>query len=335
MTDFFITLLQKEIAPFLHDLAPIGTMLLRGVFFCAFILIAGFIVGWGREKLQARIRMRRSLSLKRMFCRFCVRMLKRSAVPDRAQKTLFVAAPLFAFVFSLFFFFFMPVNSKYFLQNDFSFLYFLFTASCGVYAFIVGGWSSGSRYSFFGAIRLIAQSLACQPVLTVVVVTILMTAGGTDMQTVIRAQKHLWFIVPHFPLFILYLLSTSMMLAQAPFGSPKSNRELSGGIYSEYGGALYALFLISENVLTLLCAVVGSILFLGGTEPLFGVERQEVWLAAKTAGILFVLMLMKECLPDWRTDRIIDISFKKYLPFSLAWLTVTASVLYCFQGGRW
>lgn len=332
MTGFLKSFVYKELFPFLHDLMPIGSTLLHGALFCFFVLFSTFAVCWGREKLLARMQMRRSGSLKSMICRGIVGLLKCPAVPDRSQKTLFVAAPLFAFVFSLFFFFFMPVGSSSGLSLDFSMLYFLFTASCGVYAFIVGGWCSSSRFSFFGAVRLIAQSLACQPVLAIVIVTVLMTAGGSDLQTVMRSQKHLWFVVPHFPLFVLYLLSSAMLLAHAPFGSPKSDRELAGGVYSEYSGALYMLFLVSENVLLLLCAAVGSILFLGGTMPLFGLAYPKVWMAVKTAVLLVVLILVKETLPVWKTDRIINISFKTYLPFSLAWMAATAGILYFTQG---
>lgn len=332
MTDFLRTLFRTDIRPFLRDLAPIGTMLIHAAAFCVFILLVSFFFCWGKEKIRARMEMRRSVSMKQLFCRLCVRFLKYPAIPEQAQKTLFVLAPLFAFVFSLFFFFFMPVGSKYLPHPDVSMLYFLFAASGGVYAFIIGGWSSASRFSFFGALRFVAQSLACQPILALVVVTILMTAGGSDLQAVMRAQRHVWFVVPHFPLFILYILSVTMMLAQAPFGSPKSDLELAGGIYSEYSGALYVLFLISENVLLLLCAVMGSFLFLGGTMPLFGMDYPETVLMVKTVFLLFVFLLIKETLPSWRTDKIMHISFKICLPFALVWLTVTAGALYFVQG---
>ncbi|MBR1778458.1 MAG: NADH-quinone oxidoreductase subunit H [Alphaproteobacteria bacterium] len=334
MTEFLKALLQTEIKPFLHDLAPVGSMLLHAFIFFIFILVFGFLANWGQEVLRARLEMRRALSVKRLFCRMCALMLKQPAVPDAAQKILFRAAPLFALVFALFFFFFMPFGAGN-LHQDFSLLYFLFVSSCGVYAFIAGGWSSASRYGFFGAVRLIAQSLACQPLLAVVVVTILMTAGGSDLPSIMSAQRHLWFIVPHFPMFVLYLLASGMMLAWAPFGAPKSERELAGGIYAEYSGALYALFLMAENILLLLCSVVGSVLFLGGTMPLFDEDflSPSVWLVLKTAFLMFVLTLMRCALPSWRTDKVMNVSFKLCLPFALIWLTLTAGVLCFMQEG--
>ena len=333
MNGFIKALFQTDIKPFLHELAPIGTMLWQAVVFCAIILLTGFVVYWGKEEVRAEMEMRRPISMKRIFCRICAGFLKVPLIPRQAQKTVFITAPLFAFVFSLFFFFFIPVSEKYFMHPDVSLLYFLFAASGGIYAFIMGGWSSSSRFGFFGAVRLIAQSLACQPVLAVVFVTILMTAGGSDLQTVMRAQKGLWFIVPHFPLFVLYVMAVDMMLAQAPFGAPKSDRELGGGIYSEYSGALHVLFLFAENILMLLCATVGSILFLGGTLPLFDAGTPEAWLMIKTFLLLFVLTLVRGTFPSWRAENVVNMSFKVCLPFSLAWLTVTAIVLYRIHAG--
>ena len=334
MTGFLTRLFQTDVKPFLYDLAPVGNMLLKAFLFFGFVLVLSFLADWGREILQARMEMRRPRSMKELFCRLCNLMLKIPLVPEKAHGILFVASPLFALIFVLFFAFFMPVGKINFYQ-DFSLLYFLFVSSCGVYAFVAGGWSSASRFGFFGAIRLIAQSLACQPVLAVVVVTVLMTAGGSDMYSVMLAQKGMWFVVPHFPLFVLYLMCSSMILAQAPFGSPKSSRELAGGLYAEYSGALYALFLFAENTLLLLCSAVGSILFLGGTLPLFGgnLFSPVVWLALKTLFLIVILTLMRCTLPSWRTDKVMNICFKLCLPFSLMWLTITAGLLYFLQGG--
>ncbi len=335
MNDFFKSLVETEIRPFLHELAPAGGMLLHAFLYCAVILAAALLVCRAQEMLRARIEMRPGRSVVGLLRRACVMLLKQPAVPEHAQKTLFVAAPLFAFVFALFFFFFLPVNQEYFLHPDFSLLYLLFAASCGTYAFITGGWSSATRFSFFGAVRMIAQSLSCQSVLAVVVMTILMTAGAPDLYSVVRAQRKIWFIVPHFPLFVLYLLSAAMMLGQAPFDAPKSKRELAGGVCAEYGGSLYLLFRVCENILLLLCAALGSVLFLGGTMPLFGGTflPPAVWLLFKTCLLLFILTLMKYVLPGWRTDRLMNMCFKTFLPFALVWLTATAGILYFMQKG--
>lgn len=335
MKGFFETLLKTEIYPFLIELAPIGHMLLQAFLFCTGILIAGFAVFWLNEKIVAGIEMRPSKSMKRILKQMLTMFLKMPCVPDHAQKTLFVAAPLFAFVFAMFFFFFLPIDKKYFMHPDFSLLYLLFASSCCMYAVITGGWSSATRFSFFGAVRMIAQSLSCQSVLAVIVMTILMTAGASDLYSVIRAQRNIWFVLPHFPLFVLYLLSVALLLGQAPFQSAKSKRELAGGVYAEYGGGLYALFLICENILLLLFAALGSVLFFAGTMPLFGIEKIPplAWLILKTFFLVFVLALMKYTLPSWRTDKVIVRCFKIYMPFALSWLSLTACVLYMIQWG--
>lgn len=335
MTGFLHSLLETEASPFWRELIRAGGMALHAFLYCLLVLAAGLLVCQGREIVRARIEMRPRRSLLRLIRRICAMLLKRPSVPEQAQKTLFVAAPLFAFVFSLFFFFFLPVSRKYFLHPDFSLLYLLFVTSCGTYAFITGAWSSATRFSFFGTVRMIAQSLCCQSVLAVVVVTVLMTAGAADLHSVILAQRKMWFVVPHFPLFVLYLLSVAMLTGQAPFETPKSERELAGGVYAEYGGGLYLLFLIGENILLLLCAALGGVLFLGGTMPYLQSEGLPafVCLSVKTCLLLFVFTLMKCVLPSWRTDRLMNVCFKVFLPFALVWLTATAGVLYFLQRG--
>lgn len=335
MNDFLESLIKTEIRPFLSELAPIGGMMLQAFLYCAVILGAGLLVCQFQEMICARIEMRPGRSVFRLLQKVCGLLLKRPFVPENAQKTLFVAAPLFAFVFSLFFFFFLPINQGYFQHPDFSLLYLLFVASCGTYAFITGGWSSASRFSFFGAVRMIAQSLCCQSVLAVVVMTILMTAGASDLYSVIRAQRKIWFVIPHFPLFVLFLLSVAMLLGQAPFQSPKSKRELAGGVCAEYGGSLYLLFWVCENILLLLCSTLGGVLFLGGTMPLFAADflSPTAWLILKTGLLIFVFTLMKYALPCWKTDRVMNMCFKFFLPFALIWLTATAGILYFMQKG--
>ena len=182
---------------------------------------------------------------------------------------------------------------------------------------------------------MVAQSVCCQSILAVVVMTILMTAGASDLYSVIRAQRSVLFVLPHFPLFVLYLLSVAMLLGQAPFEAPKSKRELAGGINAEYGGSLYLLFWLCENILLLLFSALGSILFLGGTLPLFSADflPPTAWLLLKTCLLIVVFTLMKYVLPDWKTDRVINMCFKVFLPLSLIWLTATAGILYVMQGG--
>ncbi len=334
MKNFIKTLFEVDIRPFLNELLPAGSLLLQAFLFCFFVLLSSLCVVWAKERVAARIEMRDAKSMKQIVCRFLVLLLKRPAIPECAQKTLFVAAPLFAFVFALFFFFFLPVNRQYYLHSDFGLLYLLFASSCVSYAFIVGGWSSSTRFSFFGSMRLIAQSLCCQPVLALVIMTILMTAGASDLENVVLAQKNIWFIVPHFPLFVLYLLCVAMLLGQAPFESAKSKKELASGIYAEYSGSLYLLFLLAEDILLLLGGIVGSILFLGGTMP-FGSANgwgAFVCLTLKTLLVIFILTLIKYAFPNWRTDKLLQMTFKLFVPFALLWLIMTAGALYFMQG---
>lgn len=327
--------ISAETLSFLRELIPAAVFSARAFGWCVLILTAALIMRWGREKIKAAVEMRPSRGLVQICRQACVTALKKNAVPQRARKKLYVAAPLFALVFALFFFFVLPVNGRESPHYDFGLLYLTFVASCTTYAFIAGGWSGATRYGFFGAVRLIAQSLACQLILAAVFVTVLMSAGTGDLYRIIQAQAGAWFAFVHFPLFVLYLLCVAMLTAQAPFGAPKSERDLAGGVYAEYGGFPYLLFLMGEDVLTLLCAVSGAVLFLGGTLPVFGIGGVPavVWLGGKTAAVVFVLTLMQTALPAWRTDRLMNMCFKAFLPLALAWLAGTAVVLYFMRQG--
>lgn len=320
---------------FFKEFVPLGTMMSHAFVYSLSVLLASLGAFWLEERIQAHVRMRPPRPLKQTAAQIVSLLLKRPRYPASGQKSVFILSPVLACLLGLFFFFFLPVDGFYFLRPDFSLLYLLFASSLGMYAFIMGGWSSGTRFSFFGAIRLTAQTISCQAVLAFVVMTILMTAGDSNLIAVMQAQKGLWFAVPHFPLFVLYLLCCAMILAQAPFGAPKSERELAGGIYAEYSGALYLLFLAAEKIFQLLFAAAGAVLFLGGSLSAAGITfiPPFVWLLLKTAFILFILTVLKTALPVYKTDKVMQLSFKFYLPFSLIWMIATAGVLLFIQGG--
>ena len=296
MNGFVQTLWQNELRPFLTELSPVADMTLRAFAYCFVLLLAGGAVAFLRELISAKIGGRPCRSLSALAHRACLMFVKRPNVPAAAPRGLYLAAPLFAVVSALFFFFFLPVDEKRLWHPDFSLLYLLFAASCGVYAVIVGAWSGQTRLSFFGAVRQIAQSVATQPVLAVVVMTILMTAGAGDLYSVIGAQRKMWFVLPHFPLFVLYLATVAATVGLSPFSAPKSERGL-------------------------------AVLFLGGTLPVFSGAASPLWLMGKTVALLVLFLVADAVLPDLRTDRTVNLNFKFFLPFSLFWLAATAAVL--------
>ena len=327
MNGFVQTLWQNELRPFLTELSPVADMTLRAFADCFVLLLAGGAVAFLRELISAKIGGRPCRSLSALAHRACLMFVKRPNVPAAAPRGLYLAAPLFAVVSALFFFFFLPVDEKRLWHPDFSLLYLLFAASCGVYAVIVGAWSGQTRLSFFGAVRQIAQSVATQPVLAVVVMTILMTAGAGDLYSVIGAQRKMWFVLPHFPLFVLYLATVAATVGLSPFSAPKSERGLAGGVYAEYGGAPLLFFKTAENISLLLFSMLGAVLFLGGTLPVFSGAASPLWLMGKTVALLVLFLVADAVLPDLRTDRTVNLNFKFFLPFSLFWLAATAAVL--------
>ncbi len=333
----FLPLFPQNIEPFITGLLPMMKLCLNAFLFCLFLLVAEFFIAVLEEKILAKIEMRKDLSIKHLFCKRIVLLFKLSSCPKQGQKILFVLAPMFALIFSLFFFFFLPVGKTYLLHPEYSLLYLLFASSVGMYCFITGGWASGTRFSFFGAIRMIAQSLTCQPLFALIIIIISMSAGASDLYSVVEAQKKVWFIFPHFPLFVLYMLSCLMLLSFPPFGSPKAKRELAGGIFAEYSGALYLLFLIAQNLFLILCCALGSLLFLGAGLPFlkgidFGLSPLVLFLF-KTLFLVFLFTLVKASFPNWKIDYVINKSFQIFIPFAFLWFVATACFLFLFSGG--
>lgn len=332
MNSFLQTLWQNELRPFAAELAPVAGMMSRACAYCLVLLLAGGAVACLREFTAAKIGARPCRSPLALARRACLMFVKAPNVPAAAPRGLYLAAPLFAVVFALFFFFFLPVGANRLWRPDFGLLYLLFAASCGAYAVIAGAWSGQTRLSLFGAVRQIAQSVASQPVLAVVVMTILMTAGAGDLYSVIKAQRKVWFVLPHFPLFVLYLATVAATIGIAPFSAPKSGRGLAGGVFAGYGGAPLLFFETADNILLLLFSMLGAVLFLGGTRPVFCGGESPLWLIGKTVALLELFLVADAVLPDLRTDRTVDLNFKFFLPFALFWLAATAAVLTAAEG---
>ena len=327
----------QELIDFMKDFIPLGQKLAEVSLFTVLTLLAVVLIPWLEGRLAARIRMRRGKNLKQSVAEIFKYLFKESIVPERANAGLFFTAPLLAFVLCLFLFLFLPMRPERTTPRlELGLLYLLFAGSFGIYTFILGGWSSGSRFGFLGAVRAFAQTLSCQLVLTLAATVVLMSAGSANLSAIVAAQDEFWYIVPHFPVFVLFILCCSMMLAQAPFEGPKSQKELASGIYSEYSGTLYFFFLCADRILLLLAAVLGTILFLGGWQPVFaepGRMPPFVWLAAKTVGFLFILIMVRTVLPSYRTDQLMRMSYKIFLPFAVIWVFLTAAAVLAFGGG--
>ena len=262
---------------------------------------------------------------------------KSQIVPERAGNTFFALAPAVAVCCFLFLFLLMPFGeftAAAFVQ--FGTLYMVFIIYAGVYAFVLSGFSTGSRFAFLGSVRALMRLLCVQPVLCLVVAVVLMSAQSTRLHGIIEAQRAVWFIVPHFPMAVIFVACTLALSNNFRFEAPFSQKELASGIYADYSAGLYLFLFWSDYALTVFMAMLGAFLFLGGTLAPFGWTflSPEVWLGLKTAVFFLVFAAAENTLPDYRSDQLLRVAFKRLLPVTIVWTVLTAIVCLSTGGGR-
>ena len=200
-------------------------------------------------------------------------------------------------------------------------LYLFAVSSLGVYGIIMGGWASNSKYPFLGAIRSAAQMVSYEVSIGVIIINVLLCVGSLNLNDIVIAQKNLWFIIPLFPMFVIFFVSASAETNRPPFDLPEAEAELVAGYQTEYSGMMYAMFWLGEYANILLMCALGSILFLGGwlapmDTPLFEMVPPPAWLILKILFLFILFALIKAIVPRYRYDQLMRLGWKVFLPFS-------------------
>tara|TARA_Y100000816_G_scaffold123205_1_gene86604 strand:- start:2782 stop:3528 length:747 start_codon:yes stop_codon:yes gene_type:complete len=215
-------------------------------------------------------------------------------------------------------------------------LYIFAVSSLGVYGIIMGGWASNSKYPFLGSIRSAAQMVSYEVSIGIIVINVLLCVGSLNLTDIVLAQKEIWFIIPLFPMFVIFFISALAETNRPPFDLPEAEAELVAGYQTEYSGMMYAMFWLGEYANILLMCAMGSILFLGGwLTPLnffpFDQIPSPVWFILKILFLFLLFALVKAIVPRYRYDQLMKLGWKIFLPFSLVWLVITASYLFYFD----
>ena len=257
--------------------------------------------------------------------------LKETIIPAGANKLVFLLAPALSFTLALVAWAVIPFDDHLVLANiNVGILYLFAISSLGVYGIIMSGWASNSRYAFLGSLRSAAQMVSYEVSIGFVLISILLCVGSLNLSDIVYAQqKHVWFILPHFPMFIVFYISGLAETNRAPFDLPEAEAELVAGFYVEYSGMTFALFYLAEQANMILMSSMITILFLGGWLAPFGWTFLPgiVWFAAKVAVLLFGFLWVRATFPRYRYDQLMRLGWKVFLPFSLFWLVLTAGVL--------
>ncbi|HWI27098.1 MAG TPA: NADH-quinone oxidoreductase subunit NuoH [Stellaceae bacterium] len=264
-------------------------------------------------------------------------LLKETVIPSGANRVVFVAAPILTFGLSLIAWAVIPFSQGVVLANiNVGILYLFAISSLGVYGIVMAGWSSNSKYAFLGALRSAAQMVSYEVSMGFVIVTVLLCAGSLNLSAIVESQRHIWYCIPLFPMFIVFFVSVLAETNRSPFDLPEGESELVAGFFVEYSAMAFALFYLGEYGNMILMSAMTSILFLGGwlapfnIQPFSGIGADAwgvFWFAAKVAFVLFCFLWVRATMPRFRYDQLMRLGWKVFLPVSLFWLVLTAGVL--------
>ena len=264
-------------------------------------------------------------------------LTKETVVPTNSNKLIFLFSPILTFTLALVAWAVIPIDYDIVLSNiNVGILYVFAISSLGVYGIIMAGWSSNSRYAFLGALRSAAQMISYEVSIGLIIINILLTVGSLNLTEIVLAQKNLWFFIPHFPVFLIFFISTLAETNRAPFDLPEAEAELVAGYNVEYSSLAFGLFFLGEYGNMILMSSLTTILFLGGWYPPFDYDFLYFipgffWFFLKVCIILFLFLWIRATLPRYRYDQLMRLGWKVFLPISLLWIVITSSYLYFFE----
>ena len=263
---------------------------------------------------------------------------KETIIPTGANKAVFLVAPMLTFSLALIAWAVIPVGNGLVIANiNVGVLYLFAISSLGVYGVLMAGWSSNSKYAFLGGLRSAAQMVSYEVSMGFIIITVLLVAGSLNLSDIVRAQQEtIWFVVPLFPMAIIFFISTLAETNRHPFDMPEAEAELVSGYNVEYSAMTFALFFLGEYANMILMAGMTTILFLGGWLPIFDVAPFNwipgpIWFALKMAFVLFIFLWVRATFPRYRYDQVMRLGWKVFLPISLAAVVIVGGIVVAFD----
>ena len=264
-------------------------------------------------------------------------IFKEIIIPASSNKVIFILAPIITMTLALIAWAVIPIGVEQVLADiNVGILYIFAVSSLGVYGIIMGGWASNSKYPFLGAIRSAAQMVSYEVSIGIIIINVLLCVGSLNLNDIVVAQKEMWFVIPLFPMFVIFFISALAETNRPPFDLPEAEAELVAGYQTEYSGMMYAMFWLGEYANILLMCALGSILFLGGwLSPIdlypFNLIPGALWLIFKILFLFILFALVKAIVPRYRYDQLMRLGWKIFLPLSLTYVVLTASYLFYFN----
>ena len=325
----YIVLLFSEIYKILYVLIP--------------VLVSVTMIVWLDRRIWAFVQKRRGPNVVGPFGLFQTLadalkyIFKEIIIPASSNKIIFILAPIVTMTLALIAWAVIPFSEDYVLADiNVGILYIFAISSLGVYGIIMGGWASNSKYPFLGSIRSAAQMVSYEVSIGVIIINVLLCVGSLNLSDIVLAQEKIWFVIPLFPMFVIFFISSLAETNRPPFDLPEAEAELVSGYQTEYSGMMYAMFWLGEYANILLMCALGSILFLGGwlapmDIPLFDIVPPPAWLILKILFLFVLFALIKAIVPRYRYDQLMRLGWKVFLPFSLIWVVLTSGYLLYFD----
>ena len=325
----YINLLFSEIYKILYVLIP--------------VLVSVAMIVWLDRRIWAFVQKRRGPNVVGPFGLFQTLadalkyIFKEIIIPASSNKIIFILAPIVTMTLALIAWAVIPFSEDYVLADiNVGILYIFAISSLGVYGIIMGGWASNSKYPFLGSIRSAAQMVSYEVSIGVIIINVLLCVGSLNLSDIVLAQEKIWFVIPLFPMFVIFFISSLAETNRPPFDLPEAEAELVAGYQTEYSGMMYAMFWLGEYANILLMCALGSILFLGGwlapmDTLLFEMVPPPMWLILKILFLFVLFALIKAIVPRYRYDQLMRLGWKVFLPFSLIWVVLTSGYLLYFD----
>jgi NADH-quinone oxidoreductase subunit H len=264
-------------------------------------------------------------------------LCKETILPSSSNVIIFIIAPILTFLLAIMGWAVIPYGEGLVLSDlNVGILYIFAVSSLGVYGIITSGWASNSKYAFLGALRSTAQMVSYEVSIGLIIINVLLCAGSLNLSSIVMAQETIWYIIPLFPVFVMFFISALAETIRAPFDLPEAEAELVAGYNVEYSAMGFALFFLGEYTCILVMCALLTILFLGGWLPLFDIFPFNwipgpVWFGLKMSLMVFLFVWVRGAYPRYRYDQLMRLGWKVLLPLALAWVLLTAGILVAFD----
>ncbi len=264
-------------------------------------------------------------------------LIKETIIPSKANKIIFLFAPIIALFLSFLNYTILPFSLfNVFADINLGILYVFAISSLSVYSIIMSGWSSNSRYAFLGTLRSSAQMVSYEVSIGLIIINVLICSNSLNLIQVVKAQTFIYYIIPLFPLFLLFYISSLAETNRPPFDLPEAEAELVAGYFVEYSAMTFAQFFLGENInIIFMCSFITT-LFLGGWLPIINLSFLYlipgiIWFLIKLLLFLFSFVWVRVTFPRYRYDQLMRLGWKVFLPISLSWVIFISTILLSFN----